>query len=159
MATTLNKLEQPSLEKKRRSKVATWWRNFRHLHTHHLVRFETPENMPNNDINPDLLDSVVDNLLQNALEKTKLEAGIKIIVSLMPSEHFCLEVTDTGSPIPIEVAKHLFKSHISSKNGLGVGLYHAAQQATQGGYQLSLANNQEGKVCFRLEMIATEADT
>ena len=159
LATTLNKLEQPSLEKKRRSKVTTWWKNFRHLHTHHLVRFVTPEDMPNNDIDPDLLDSVVDNLLQNALEKTKLEAGIKIIVSLMPSEHFCLEVTDTGSPIPIDIAKHLFKSHISSKNGLGVGLYHAAQQASQGGYQLGLADNQEGKVCFRLEMIATEADT
>ncbi len=112
--------------------------------------------MPKTDIDPDVLDSVVDNLLQNALEKTKLEANTIIKVTLMPSNHLCLEVTDTGSAMPREVAERLFKSHVSSKNGLGVGLYHAAQQALQAGYQLSLVDNQDGEVRFRLEMIAPE---
>jgi sensor histidine kinase regulating citrate/malate metabolism len=54
------------------------------------------------------------------------------------------------------VVERLFKSHISSKNGLGVGLFHAAQQASNAGYQLSLVDNRNGEVRFRLEMIATE---
>jgi hypothetical protein len=49
------------------------------------------------------------------------------------------------------VAKLLFNSHINSENGLGVGLYHAAQQAFNAGYLLSLVDNQEGGVRFRLE--------
>jgi signal transduction histidine kinase len=151
LTTTLNKLEQPSLAKKRQSKVTTWWKNFRRINTHHLIRFETPENMPNTDIDPEVLDSVVDNLLQNALEKAKIETDISITVSIMPTQHFCLEVTDSGSRIPDNVAKLLFNSHINSENGLGVGLYHAAQQAFNAGYLLSLVDNQEGGVRFRLE--------
>jgi sensor histidine kinase regulating citrate/malate metabolism len=99
------------------------------------------------------LDSVVDNLLHNALEKARLEANTIIKVSLMPSAHFCLEVTDTGSAVPKNVAERLFKAHISSKNGLGVGLFHAAQQAKNAGYELSLVDNLDGEVRFRLEMI------
>lgn len=156
LASTLTKLELPSAEKKSQAKVASWWNNFKQLNTHLQIIFEAPASMPKTDIDPDVLDSVVDNLLQNALEKTKLEANTIIKVTLMPSNHFCLEVTDTGSAMSSEVAERLFKSHVSSKNGLGVGLYHAAQQALQAGYQLSLVDNQDGEVRFRLEMIATE---
>ena len=112
--------------------------------------------MPKTDIDPDVLDSVVDNLLHNALEKAKLEANVHINVTLMPSAHFCLEVTDTGSAVPKNVADRLFKSHISSKNGLGVGLFHAAQQASNAGYKLSLVDNMDGEVRFRLEMVAND---
>ncbi len=156
LAATLTKLERPSVEKKRQAKVATWWKSFRQLNTHHQVQFETPTNLPKADIDPEVLDSVVDNLLQNALEKAKLEANILIKVTLMPSKHFCLEVTDTGEAMSAELAERLFKSHVSSKNGLGVGLYHAAQQASQAGYQLSLVDNQDGEVRFRLEKISSE---
>lgn len=156
LASTLTKLELPSAEKKSQAKVASWWNNFKQLNTHLQIIFEAPASMPKTDIDPDVLDSVVDNLLQNALEKTKLEANTIIKVTLMPSNHLCLEVTDTGSAMPREVAERLFKSHVSSKNGLGVGLYHAAQQALQAGYQLSLVDNQDGEVRFRLEMIAPE---
>jgi signal transduction histidine kinase len=110
--------------------------------------------LPKTDIDPDVLDSVVDNLLQNALIKAKREPDIRINVSLMPSRHFCIEVTDTGSAIPPEIANKLFKSNISSSNGLGVGLYHAAQQARLAGYELSLMDNEDGEVRFRLEMVA-----
>lgn len=158
LAATLNKLERPSVEKKRQAKVATWWKSFRQLHRHQRVQFETPESLPKADINPEILDSVADNLIQNALQKAKLDASIVIKVTLMPSHHFCLEVSDTGTAMPTEIAEQLFKSHVSSKNGLGVGLYHAAQQALQGGYQLSLVDNQDGLVRFRLEIMATYAD-
>ncbi len=154
LANTLNKLVEPSLMKKRQYKVSTWWRNFRRINNHQLIKFVGPADIPNNEIDPDVLDSVIDNLLQNALEKAKLEAEVKITVNLLPAPQFCIEVTDTGSAIPNDVAMQLFHSHISSNNGLGVGLFHAYQQAMQAGYQLSLVDNQAGLVRFRLAMIA-----
>ncbi len=159
LAATLTKLEHPSVEKKQQAKVATWWKSFKQLNTHQQVQFESPASLPKADIDPEVLDSVVDNLLQNALEKAKLETNTTIKVTLMPSKHFCLEVTDTGSAMPATVAERLFKSHISSKNGLGVGLYHAGHQAMQAGYALSLVDNRDGEVRFRLEMVGIEADT
>ena len=154
LASTLTKLELPSLEKKNQAKVSTWWKSFKQLNAHYQVQFEAPSTLPKADIDADVLDSVVDNLLQNALEKAKMEANISIKVTLMPSNHFSLEVTDSGSAIPVEVADRLFKSHVTSKNGLGVGLYHAAQQAQHAGYTLSLIDNLNGEVRFRLEMTA-----
>lgn len=156
LASTLTKLERPSAEKKSQEKVANWWKAFKQLNTNLQISFEAPINMPKTNIDPDVLDSVVDNLLHNALEKARLEANTTIKVSLMPSAHFCLEVTDTGSAIPASVVDRLFKSHISSKNGLGVGLFHAAQQASHAGYQLSLVDNRDGEVRFRLEMLSTD---
>jgi len=153
LASTLTKLELPSVEKKIQAKVGGWWKNFRQLNAHHQLQFETPATMPKADIDPDVLDSVIDNLLQNALEKAKLEANIVIKVTLMPSQHFCLEVSDTGSAMSAEIVERLFKSHVSSKSGLGVGLYHAAQQAKHAGYELSLVDNRDGEVRFRLEMV------
>ena len=160
LAATLNKLEQPSLEKKRQAKVASWWKGFQNLNAHlleapHQVTFETPAKMPKIDIDIDIdvLDSVVDNLLQNALEKAKLETGINITVRLLPTEHFCLEVFDTGSAIPENIATRLFNTHVTSKNGLGVGLFHAAQQAKQAGYEICVYENRLSFVCFRVEKL------
>ena len=158
LAATLTKLEHPSAEKKQQAKVAIWWKSFKQLNAHQQVQFASPAHLPKTDIDAEVLDSVVDNLLQNALEKAKLEENIFIKVSLMPSQHFCLEVTDTGSAISAEVVARLFTSHVSSKNGLGVGLYHAAQQAKQAGYKLSLVDNRDGEVRFRVEMVATEPE-
>lgn len=153
LASTLTKLELPSIERKNQEKVGVWWKSFKQSNAHYQVQFEAPAGLPKTDVDTDVLDSVVDNLLQNALEKAKMEDNIKINVTLMPSQHFCLEVTDTGSAIPPEIADKLFKSNVNSKNGLGVGLYHAAQQAEQAGYKLSLTDNQAGEVRFRLEMV------
>lgn len=153
LASTLNKLEEPGVEKKNQAKVSSWWKSFKQLNTHQQVQFEAPAHLPKTNIDPDVLDSVVDNLIQNALEKARLETGISINVAIMPSNHFCIEVTDTGSAVPDEVAEKLFKSHVNSKSGLGVGLYHAAQQAEHAGYLLSLTDNIDGEVRFRLEKV------
>jgi signal transduction histidine kinase len=154
LANKLTKLEVPSVERKNQEKVSLWWTNFKQISEHYQIEFEAPASLPRTDIDTDVLDSVVDNLLQNALIKAKREQGIRINVSLMPSRHFCLEVTDTGTAIPPEIASKLFKSNITSSNGLGVGLYHAAQQAKLAGYELSLTDNEDGEVRFRLEMTA-----
>lgn len=120
LTNTLSKLELPSIERNNQAKVSVWWKNFKQINAHHQVAFEVPGDFPKTDIDTDVLDSVVDNLLQNALEKAKREHNIKITVMLMSSRHFCLEVTDTGSAIPAEIASKLFKSNVSSKNGLGL---------------------------------------
>jgi sensor histidine kinase regulating citrate/malate metabolism len=156
LASTLTKLERPSAEKKIQEKVANWWKSFKQINTHMHVMFEAPISMPKSNIDPDVLDSVVDNLLHNALEKAKLETKTIIRVTLMPGSHFCLEVSDNGSAIPTNIADRLFKSHVSSKSGLGVGLFHAAQQASNAGYELSLVDNRDGEVRFRLERVTIE---
>lgn len=151
LANTLTKLERPSTEKKQQAKTATWWKNFKKTNAHLQILFEAPARLPKTDIDAEVLDSVVDNLLQNALEKAKLENNTLIRVTLMEGQNFSLEVSDTGSAIPTDIAERLFKSHVSSRNGLGVGLYHAAQQAAQAGYLLSLVENRDGAVRFKIE--------
>jgi hypothetical protein len=44
---------------------------------------------------------------------------------------------------------------VPSHTGLGVGLYHAAKQADQLGYRLTLAANEPGSVCFVLSRVGT----
>ncbi len=150
LASTLSKLEEPSLERKQQAKVTKWWHTFMETNLHEAVIFDSPTQFPNVDVDIDVLDSVVDNLLQNAVEKAKHEGELVIQVSLPPTNHFCVEVSDNGSPMSKQTAEQLFKSHVPSEHGLGVGLYHAAQQAEQAGYTLSLINNEQGHVRFRL---------
>ena len=65
-----------------------------------------------------------------------------------------LTVCDTGPAIPRDVASRLFRSPVQSDAGLGIGLYHAAKQAQQLGYELKLSANAPGSVCFELCPIA-----
>lgn len=150
LSTTLSKLEQPSVEKKLEAKVTNWWHAFKQDYLNQDVLFDSPARFPNIEVDTEVIDSVVDNLLQNALVKAKHEPNVLIKVTLKSSKLFCVEVADTGSPMPAETANRLFKSHVNSKHGLGVGLFHAAQQAAQAGYTLSLVDNEIGNVRFRL---------
>lgn len=150
---TLSKLERPHREQENLQPIRAWWSAFQQGNQHYPIVFKTPAQFPLCEVNADVIDSVVDNVLQNALLKTRREPGIEITVNLMPTSYFCLEITDTGSAIAAEIARRLFKSHIVSTNGFGVGLYHAAQQAKLAGYALQLINNEDGKVCFRLESL------
>ena len=97
---------------------------------------------------------MIDNLLQNALEKRKREPGVKILVQMMEGGR-SLAVSDTGSPVPEEVVVGLFAAPVASEDGLGIGLYHAALQASESGYSLRLTANADGNV--RFEMVQTAA--
>ena len=68
---------------------------------------------------------------------------------------YCIDVTDTGRAMDNGIANDLFKKHIASHNGLGVGLYHAAQDCKQAGYALDLASNLSGAVKFRVGLKAS----
>ena len=97
---------------------------------------------------------MLDNLLNNALEKTKYQPSTTIKVELHDNleSGFCIDVTDTGKAMDSGIANDLFKKHIASHNGLGVGLYHAAQDCKQANYDLELASNVNGTVCFRVAL-------
>ena len=113
------------------------------------------ENMPSQEINAEVLDSVLDNLLNNALEKTKYQPDtlIKVEMHHTAEQGLCIDVSDSGKAMSTQTANDLFKKHIASPNGLGVGLYHAAQDSKQAGYNLSLLSNVNGAVCFRVVLI------
>ncbi len=161
IAATLDKLKAPSEEKKRQEKISAWWKNLRLRYTQPQVEF-VANNLPTHDINADVLDSILDNLLSNALEKTKYEPNTLVKVEIVEEQkHYKIQVTDTGKRMGQNTAQQLFKKHISSQNGLGVGLYHAAQDALQAGYTLALTQNTDGAVQFTVDLspptLASEA--
>ena len=156
IAATLDKLKAPGEEKKRFEKMTGWWKNLQLRHQHAEIEFIS-EALPVIDINAEVLDSILDNLLSNATEKAKYQPNTLITVEIVdcPEKGFCIDVTDTGKAMEASVAKDLFKKHIASHNGMGVGLYHAAIDAKQANYALSLASNVNGNVRFRV-ILATQ---
>lgn len=153
IAATLDKLKAPSEDKKRLEKMSAWWKNLQLRHSQHEIEFIS-EKLPTQDINAEVLDSVVDNLLNNALEKSKHQRDTTISVKMHSDaeSRLCIDVLDTGRAMDAQIANDLFKKHIASPNGLGVGLYHAAQDCKQAGYALSLASNVNGAVRFRVNL-------
>jgi signal transduction histidine kinase len=158
IASTLDKLKAPGEDKKRLEKMSSWWKDLQLRHSRDDIEFVADE-LPKQDINAEVLDSVLDNLLNNALEKTKYQPNTLIKVEMRNdiALGFYIDVSDTGKAMSEQIASDLFKKHIASPNGLGVGLYHAAQDAKQAGYSLNLMNNVNGAVSFRVSL-ATAVD-
>ena len=155
IAATLDKLKAPGEDKKRLEKMSAWWKNLQLRHGRDNIEFEAGD-LPVQDINAEVLDSILDNLLNNALEKTKYQPDTAIKVEMHNDAvlGFYIDVSDSGKAMSAQTASDLFKKHIASPNGLGVGLYHAAQDAKQAGYGLSLQSNIHGAVCFRVSLSA-----
>jgi signal transduction histidine kinase len=150
LALTLDKLEAPAVEKSRPMNLSSWWEGFKTRHAQQRnIKFLTLA-LSEIEVNAEVLDSVVDNLLQNAIEKARSEPNLIILVELNAANEFFLEVSDSGKSMPASIADTLFKKHVSSESGLGIGLYHAARQARQAGYLLQLVQNKDGEVRFRL---------
>ncbi len=154
IAATLDKLKAPGEDKKRLEKMSAWWKNLQLRHTQDHIEF-IADNLPKHDINAEVLDSVIDNLINNAIEKAKYQPNTLITVEMQSDaeKRFYIDVTDTGKAMDAAIANDLFKKHIASHNGLGVGLYHAAQDAKQAGYGLTLDSNVNGAVRFRVVLV------
>ncbi|MCZ7654586.1 MAG: ATP-binding protein [Rhodocyclaceae bacterium] len=97
-----------------------------------------------------LFNSAAENLLENALAKQLETPALKISVALSLQDGPALRVCDNGQAIPDEVADNLFRAPIVSRVGLGIGLYQAARHAEFYGYELKVACNEAGRVCFEL---------
>lgn len=149
LSLTLDKLQAPNKARHNKVTLAAWWQSLQRRHSQTAVRF-LAATLAEIDVDNEVLDSVVDNLLQNAIEKSRNEPGIEIEAELGVEGKFSIEVVDSGKAMPQDKAELLFKKHVRSENGLGIGLYHAARQAQRAGYSLSLVANRDGEVRFRL---------
>lgn len=146
---TLGKLQKPQTEAGGVLPAEMWWRIQQQRYATSPVRFSAPELRPDAVLPTALFDSVIDNLLQNALLKCRSESGIEVRVELS-ADASLLRVCDTGSPVPAALLAGLLRSPVASESGLGIGLYHAARQAESCAYELRLADNARGQVCFEL---------
>ena len=121
----------------------------RDSYAHSPVTFAPLDPDPDALLPAALFDSVTDNLLQNALLKSQGQSALQVRITLA-ADASLLRVCDSGSALGEEVLADLLRAPVASASGLGVGLYHAARQAESCGYELRLASNVTGRVCFEL---------
>ncbi|MEW6590074.1 MAG: ATP-binding protein [Pseudomonadota bacterium] len=150
LSQTVDKLKQPAEMDAAYISARAWWAALQTRYEHDDVQ-GFAEAVDDTPLPQDLFDSVADNLLTNALRKRQREPGIAVEVRLELQPLVTLTVTDSGAPAPDHVARNLFLSPVASDFGLGVGLYQAARQAARSGFRLELADNQPGRVTFRLQ--------
>jgi K+-sensing histidine kinase KdpD len=125
-----------------------WWEGLKARYAGRAVVFDAvvlPEGIR---LPAELFDSTADTLLENALYKVLPGVTLQVNVSLTAGPR--MRICDNGSPVPKAIAQVLFRGPVPSESGLGVGLYQAAAFAEKSGYELLLAENREGSVCFEL---------
>lgn len=146
LKATLEKLQSPSLESQEQVAADFWWAGLKERYAHVSLEW-LGEATVNTSVPGAVFDSVAENLLQNALAKRQRQPGLKIRVAFGDAS---LSVDDDGLAIPSVLVANLFREPVSSEDGLGVGLYHAARQADGAGYALKLVENRAGRVAFSL---------
>ncbi len=159
LALALDKLQAPGEgEEAAMVPLGEWWEQLKARHAAEETRFTAEvEAPPGQRVPQDACDSVVENLLENALYKARSEPGVAVTVALRADgQGAAVEVSDDGSAIPGPVARRLFSQPVTSHSGLGIGLYQAAKVAANAGYHLTLAENRDGRVRFRLAPAAGE---
>jgi len=150
LAETLERLQRPQPESESYVAARTWWDALARQYRGEGVEFKDVEPAATARVPRALFDSVADNLIGNALVKRASERDTRVEVALDCGERLALRVCDSGSAVPPEVEARLLRSPVSSRGGLGIGLYQAARQAEAAGFQLALEENRDGQVCFAL---------
>ena len=152
----LEKLQSPSAGDARHGLASEWWRGFCERNASMDVAFETDIEC-DATIPAELFDSVAENLLENARYKSRIERNIEITARLRCDTNGAqLSLTDTGRAIAPHIASALFVGAVNSESGLGIGLFQAARQAQQLGYQLTLARNEDAAVEFVLSKLPSD---
>ena len=149
LRVTLDKLQTPNLSADvQLVDAALWWSRLQERYAHAGLAWHG--DVAGLAVVPgSLFDSVAENLLQNALAKRQRHPGLAIAVTFGVTG---FEVCDDGDPLAETLAGRIFLEPVGSEDGLGIGLYHAAQQAKALGYQLLLSGNVLGRVSFRLSV-------
>ncbi len=149
----LDKLQAPEKEAMVEGRLSEWWESLQARNIDAGIRFESE--LGSDPLVPlDLFDSVAENLLENARSKRLSEPHIHINVHLEAQNGAAhLRVSDDGSRIDADTAEKLLKSPVDSRDGLGIGLYQAARQARQWGYELTLTANRSHEVAFDLKPV------
>lgn len=148
LEATLEKLRQPEEAVLSEVGIADWWREACARHDGQRIRFMADLGDARKRIPAELYDTCLDNLVQNAIGKRRLEPGIDIAVALDAQGR--LRVSDSGSALDPELARCVLRQPLRSAQGLGMGLYQAAQLAVRAGYRIELARNETGAVLFEL---------
>ncbi len=148
--STLDKLQTPQKADTTSVQAASWWDGLIQRHTGRSIQFAIDGSMRELWLPGELFDSVADNLIENALNKASDTRRVQVRVTFLPANGGTLTVCDTGDGVPKDVLAKMFEAPVASQTGLGVGLYHASQQAGRHGYRLRLAANDPGSVCFVL---------
>lgn len=148
LSVTLEKLQSPQAENSACIDALLWWARLQDRYsTADIVWRGQPAE--ESTLPGSLFDSVAENLLQNALAKRQRQPGLGIVVYFSEST---LTVADDGVPVEPSVVDALLREPVSSEDGLGIGLYHAAGLAQTAGYCLELAENRPGQVAFSLSL-------
>jgi len=150
LADTLEKLQRPQAAGETYAAARGWWEALARQYRGEGVEFDAIDPPPGTRVPRSLFESVADNLIRNALAKRADDEGLRVRVSLECGERVTLRVCDSGAAIPPEVSASLLRAPVSSRSGLGIGLYQAARQAESNGYRLELETNRDGEVCFAL---------
>jgi signal transduction histidine kinase len=151
LAETLERLQRPQPENESFVPAKAWWEGLARQYRGEGVDFLGDEPPASARVPRSLFDSVADNLIGNALVKRASERETRVQVTLECGERTVLRVCDTGSAVPPEVEARVLRSPVSSRGGLGIGLYQASRQAEAAGFQLALEVNRDGEVCFALK--------
>lgn len=149
---TLDKLRAPEIATREMTlDVREWWKSLE-------MRLEPSGVALNAVIEGDaqvpgaLFDSFVENAVDNAKAKGAREPGIGLSVTLAcDASGVRVDVRDSGSPVPAQIERALFREPIERDGGLGIGLYNAARHAQQAGYEVALTENDANGVCFTLK--------
>jgi hypothetical protein len=157
LGQTLDKLQMPRVDTDAPVPVSRWWEELSSRYTHSAIRFVTDGELQGTICVPAaLFNHALENLLANALEKRANSPGLEIEVKLqVTGDSVAVDVADDGPPLPPALAADLFKGPVSSETGLGIGLYQAARLVERSGFTLSLKDNSEGRVRFRLAPIGS----
>lgn len=150
LSETLERLQRPQAATETYVSAETWWQGLQRQYHGEGVEFQGPPPGRQARLPRSLFDSVADNLLRNAIAKRAVDPAVRVRISLQAGEQLVLRVCDTGAPVPAEIAPGLMRAPVSSRGGLGIGLYQAARQAGAAGYRLALESNRDGNVCFAL---------
>lgn len=149
---TLDKLSNDAKSNVEPADALSWWKGLKLRFAHERLLFSESELPAKGTVPVELFESVTENLLQNALHKRRMASEMTISAVLSWRDGaYVVSVCDDGDAVPGSVARQLFQVPVStSKSGLGVGLYQASRFAQEQGYALTLASNENGKVCFQL---------
>jgi hypothetical protein len=153
---TLDKLGRSPDGGREEGDAGRWWRELQQRFAHEDIEFDCTRSDIGARIPLELFDRVAENCLQNALEKRRRgnTDGIRIEFECAPAR---LRICDAGAPLAGYLTGELFVAPVPSQQGLGMGLYQVARQALALGYELRLASNQAGRVCFELAPAGPDA--
>jgi signal transduction histidine kinase len=148
LESTLQKLKSPEISTTiQLTGIESWIEQFRATHNYPWLKYNLDISI-DHSIPTDLFDSVVSNLISNTQNKD--DVSNVIIDASSNHEMIVLTVCDNGHSVKEDLENSLFKKPVSSGEGMGIGLYQSAIMARSFNYELELANNENGRVCFTL---------